>query len=116
MSQKIPQARLSESSLCYVQPVRDRRSIFQTVGVTSRKAYSMFFFALNTDSNATDRFKYALFVSMDANFKLKRKINKSAHDVSLSDGTSSFVESELYRLHLASYTDEAEVFIVLSVF
>jgi hypothetical protein len=60
------------------------------------------------------RFKYALFVAVDANFKLKRKANKNTHDVRLSDGTSSFVESESYDSHLISYTDKAEVFSVLS--
>jgi hypothetical protein len=52
-----------------------------------------------------------MYISVDANFKLKRKVSKNLHDIGLADGMSIFAESSAYNEHLEQYTDEAEVYI-----
>ena len=55
------------------------------------------------------RYLYALYVSLDANFKLKRK-NREMHDVPFADGFAYFVEGAKYAEHLARHDEEiAEV-------
>ncbi|KAJ7592036.1 hypothetical protein C8J56DRAFT_781105 [Mycena floridula] len=49
-------------------------------------------------------FLYALFIGMDANFKLKRKgVSSEAKDPSLSDGAAYFVAEKPYQEHLEKY-------------
>ncbi|KAI0057515.1 hypothetical protein BV25DRAFT_1812302 [Artomyces pyxidatus] len=56
----------------------------------------------------SERWKYALLLAIDANFKLKRK-NRKTHDVQLMNGWSYFVEENAYQEHLAKHKDEAEM-------
>ncbi|KAI0055075.1 hypothetical protein BV25DRAFT_1816134 [Artomyces pyxidatus] len=55
------------------------------------------------------RWKYALILAVDANFKLKLKKRKNAKDVQLCDGWAYFVADREYKAHLAVHTDEAEL-------
>ncbi|KAI0054664.1 hypothetical protein BV25DRAFT_1816736 [Artomyces pyxidatus] len=56
----------------------------------------------------SEKWKYALLLAIDANFKLKRK-NRKTHDVQLMNGWSYFVEEAAYQGHLNRYKDEAEM-------
>ncbi|KAI0043482.1 hypothetical protein FA95DRAFT_1498510, partial [Auriscalpium vulgare] len=60
--------------------------------------------------NAPDdeAWKHALFLAMDANFKLKLK-NRGLTDVELSPGMSYFVNSTEYNEFLKDYVDEPEM-------
>lgn len=50
------------------------------------------------------RWKYALFLALDANFRLKRKsVSSEAVDPSLNRGCAYFVEEGAYKTHLAGY-------------
>ncbi|KAF7968772.1 hypothetical protein HWV62_29344 [Athelia sp. TMB] len=52
---------------------------------------------------------YALFVAIDANFRLKRKdVSSDAVDPSLNRGRAYFVEELRYKTHLAGYGDQVE--------
>ncbi|KAI0059388.1 hypothetical protein BV25DRAFT_1785942, partial [Artomyces pyxidatus] len=57
----------------------------------------------------SERYKYALSLAIDANFKLKLKNRKKIRDVSLTSGWSYFVEESAYQQHLALHKDEAEM-------
>ncbi|KAJ7598527.1 hypothetical protein C8J56DRAFT_769409 [Mycena floridula] len=51
-------------------------------------------------------FLYALYIGMDANFKLKRKgVSSEAKDPSLSDGAAYFVAEKPYQEYLEKYKD-----------
>ncbi|KZV60537.1 hypothetical protein PENSPDRAFT_593941 [Peniophora sp. CONT] len=47
-----------------------------------------------------ERYKHALYVSEDANFKLQRKNKPTVHDVPMADGGLFFVEDGPYAKHL----------------
>ncbi|KAF7970355.1 hypothetical protein HWV62_24332 [Athelia sp. TMB] len=52
---------------------------------------------------------YALFLAIDANFRLKRKeVSSDAADPSLNRGRAYFVEEHRYKEHLAGYGDQEE--------
>lgn len=52
-------------------------------------------------ANDTLRYLYALFIGIDANFRLKRKITSSEdRDPSLGGGWAFFVEEKAYKAHL----------------
>lgn len=54
-------------------------------------------------------FLHALFLAIDANFRLKRKnISSQCIDPGLSQGFAYFVEETAYKEHLAKYKDEVE--------
>ncbi|KAA1479985.1 hypothetical protein DENSPDRAFT_789779, partial [Dentipellis sp. KUC8613] len=53
------------------------------------------------------RFLYTVFLSMDANFKLKLK-NHKYQDIELAPGWAYFVEESLYQAYLATHEDEDE--------
>ncbi|KAG6836119.1 hypothetical protein H0H93_011191 [Arthromyces matolae] len=49
------------------------------------------------------KFLYALFVAIDANFRLKRRcVSSEQHDPSLSEGWSFFVNEEPYKKHITT--------------
>ena len=54
------------------------------------------------------RFLYALFISVDGNFKLKGK-ERHLQDVELMPGWGAYVPETEYQNHIANYVDEAEV-------
>lgn len=55
------------------------------------------------------RWKYALFLAIDANFRLKRKaVSSDAVDPSLNRGCAYFVEEGAYKAHLAAYGPQEE--------
>ncbi|KAH7917830.1 hypothetical protein BV22DRAFT_1108497 [Leucogyrophana mollusca] len=55
------------------------------------------------------RWLYALFVAIDANFRLKRKlVSKDAVDPSLSQGWSFFVAESPYKVFLKDHIDEPQ--------
>ncbi|KAI0055824.1 hypothetical protein BV25DRAFT_1815103, partial [Artomyces pyxidatus] len=60
------------------------------------------------DVPKSEKWKYALSVAIDANFKLKLK-KRSIKDVQLCDGWAYFVADRQYKAHLAVHTDEAEM-------
>lgn len=52
---------------------------------------------------------YALFLAIDANFRLQRKkVSSDERDPGLSAGWAYFVEETLYKSHLANYGDQEE--------
>lgn len=60
------------------------------------------------------RFLYILYLSVDANFKLKCK-ERGLEDIELMPGWGSFVEESGYQEYIANYVDEPEVRILFSV-
>jgi hypothetical protein len=54
------------------------------------------------------RFLYILYISVDANFKLKGK-ERGLEDVELMPGWGPFVEESEYQSYIANYVDEPEV-------
>ncbi|KAF8069148.1 hypothetical protein FPV67DRAFT_1448949 [Lyophyllum atratum] len=55
------------------------------------------------------RFLYALFVGIDANFRLKRKhVSNDRVDPDLGQGSAYFVEQKGYNVHLELHKDETE--------
>jgi hypothetical protein len=63
------------------------------------------------------RFLYALFLALDANFRMKRKdVSSEADDPSLGDGVAFFSQVDEYMRHLESHWDlEQEVRFLHSV-
>ncbi|TDL14293.1 hypothetical protein BD410DRAFT_846162 [Rickenella mellea] len=55
-----------------------------------------------------DRFKYALFLAMDANFRLKLK-ERGIRDEPLGDGWAYFVPSRPFKEHLLDYVGQPEM-------
>lgn len=56
------------------------------------------------------RWLYALFLAIDANFRLKRKlVSNDAADPSLNRGTASFVEESAFKEYLQGYDVQEEV-------
>ena len=55
------------------------------------------------------RYKHALYISKDANFKLRRKAKLTRHDIAMGDGGLYFVEEQAYKDHLSEFTEETEV-------
>lgn len=52
---------------------------------------------------------YALFLAIDANFRLKRKkVSSEERDPSLGGGWSFFVEETAYKEHLAEHWDDKQ--------
>lgn len=54
------------------------------------------------------RFLYILYVSVDANFKLKGK-DRGLEDVELMPGWGPFVEELAYQTFISNYVDQPEV-------
>ncbi|TDL14069.1 hypothetical protein BD410DRAFT_687969, partial [Rickenella mellea] len=61
-----------------------------------------------SSASQSERFKYALFLAMDANFKLKLK-ERGIKDAPLGDGWGYFVPSVPYKDHLATYKGQQEI-------
>ncbi|KAI0045474.1 hypothetical protein FA95DRAFT_1473414, partial [Auriscalpium vulgare] len=60
------------------------------------------------DAPESERWKHAMFLAMDANFKMKLK-NRGLVDTELSPGWSYFVEQKEYGAHCAKYQHEPEI-------
>lgn len=61
------------------------------------------------DTDLFIRWIYALFLAIDANFRLRRKIVSSDKvDPGLSDGWAFFVEEKEYKKHLALHWDQKQ--------
>lgn len=58
--------------------------------------------------NLRCRYLYTLFLSADANFKLKGK-DRGIYDLELAPGWATFIEEGRYQEHIAQYTDQPEV-------
>ena len=55
------------------------------------------------------RWLYALFIAIDANFRLKRRaVSKDSVDPSLSQGWAYFVEETAYKLYLEASGSKAQ--------
>jgi len=54
------------------------------------------------------RFLYILYISVDANFKLKGR-NRRLEDIELTPGWGPFVEESEYRNFVSNYVDQPEV-------
>jgi hypothetical protein len=54
------------------------------------------------------RFLYILYISVDANFKLKGK-DRGLDDVELMPGWGPFVEESAYETFISNYVDQPEV-------
>ncbi|KAF7967195.1 hypothetical protein HWV62_35598 [Athelia sp. TMB] len=62
------------------------------------------------ERDSTNVWIYALFLAIDANFRLKRKlVSNDAADPSLNRGTSSFVEESAFKEYLEGYAYQEEV-------
>ena len=56
------------------------------------------------------RYLYQLFLSTDANFRLKGRAREtSVEDTTLSPGWAYFVESRAYLAHVTKYANQEEV-------
>ena len=60
------------------------------------------------------RFLYILYISVDANFKLKGK-DRGLDDVELMPGWGPFVEESAYQTFISNYVDQPEVSALLCV-
>ncbi|KAI0039152.1 hypothetical protein FA95DRAFT_1504561, partial [Auriscalpium vulgare] len=60
------------------------------------------------DAPRSEQWKYATFLAVDANFKLKLKA-RGLDDVELAPGWSYFVENKAYQRHIDKYVDEEEM-------
>jgi hypothetical protein len=68
----------------------------------------IFFFLLSSKILTTlNRFLYILYISVDANFKLKRK-DRGLEDVELMPGWGPFVEESAYQDFISNYVDQPE--------
>ncbi|KIK13300.1 hypothetical protein PISMIDRAFT_31188 [Pisolithus microcarpus 441] len=55
------------------------------------------------------QFLYSLFVTLDTNFRLKRRaVSKDSNDPSLSEGWAYFVEESAYKLYLSCHTNDIQ--------
>lgn len=55
------------------------------------------------------RFLYALFLAIDANFRLKRKkVSTDERDPSLNEGWACFVKEEPYKEHPTKHWDQKQ--------
>ena len=61
------------------------------------------------------RFLYILYISVDANFKLKGK-ERGLVDVELMPGWGPFVEETAYQDFISNYVDQPEVSIINFLF
>jgi hypothetical protein len=66
-------------------------------------AYSSFIYVLRTT-----RFLYILYISVDANFKLKGK-ERNLKDIELMPGWGAYVPDAEFKDHIANHIDEPEV-------
>lgn len=56
------------------------------------------------------RWLYALFLAIDANFRLKRKlVSSDTTDPSLNRGTASFIEESAFKEYLQGYNVQEEI-------
>ena len=56
------------------------------------------------------RYVHTLFLSMDANFRLKNRFRKNARsDAPLAGGSGCFVEPQEFKDHLKGYVNEEDV-------
>ncbi|TDL13202.1 hypothetical protein BD410DRAFT_707921, partial [Rickenella mellea] len=60
------------------------------------------------NADKKDRYKYALFLAMDANFRLKSK-ERGIRDSPLGDGWSYFVQSRPFKEHVSNYVHQPEM-------
>lgn len=63
-------------------------------------------------TDGVDRFKYQLFLGLDANFRMESKLRKKSRNKSypiLSDGLGCVVPSGNYAEHLKNYVTEEDV-------
>ena len=72
----------------------------------SNVSYSSFIFV----SRAT-RFLYILYISIDANFKLKGK-ERNLKDIELMPGWGAYVPDDDFKDHIANHVDEPEVGVI----
>lgn len=64
---------------------------------------------LNTHPHTLHSWKYALFIAMDANFRMRRKkVSSELKDPSLSRGFAYFVDNVPYISHLLEYASEKQ--------
>jgi hypothetical protein len=72
--------------------------------VPKSKVYVISLLVASTSDVVAYRWLYALFLAIDANFRLKRKIiSKDAVDPSLSRGWAYFVDDKTYQEHLTAH-------------
>ena len=76
----------------------------------SNVSFSSFIFV----SRAT-RFLYILYISIDANFKLKSK-GRNLKDIELMPGWGAYVPDAEFKDHIANHVDEPEVGVITYLF
>lgn len=94
--------------LCCAQHALTRGRICRMAGrmIQTRKSPSLESH-IGTDSRG--RSKHALFVGIDANFRLKRRaISSEEKDPSLSEGWAFFVEETAYKAHLTKHWNQPQ--------
>ncbi|TDL14820.1 hypothetical protein BD410DRAFT_845698 [Rickenella mellea] len=63
---------------------------------------------IGENADKKDRYKYALFLAMDANFRLKSK-ERGIRDTPLGNGWSYFVPSRPFKEHVSNYVHQPEM-------
>jgi len=98
------------SSLSFAQCARSQESIYRQGGNTHLKCKgATLVISLLCCADATSRFLYALFLALDANFRMKRKkVSSDEQDPSLSEGWGCFVEERPYKEHLRKHWDQKQ--------
>jgi hypothetical protein len=85
---------------------------FQIIGGTLARLCKQHLTFINFfDSWFLIRFLYILYISVDANFKLKSK-DRGLKDVELMPGWGPFVEESAYQDFISNYVDQPEVSIL----
>ena len=99
-----------ESWLSFAQHACSLGLIFCQAGTSHRRQQGAgFVIMLSHWSDAASRFLYALFLTIDTNFHLKRKkVSSEEQDPSLNKGWGCFVEEKLYKEHLMKHWDQKQ--------
>jgi hypothetical protein len=72
-------------------------------------AYVVSYLASSLPADALHRFLYALFVAIDANFRLKRKdVSTEEKDPGLGPGWAFFCEVKTYMAHVKKHWDQPQ--------
>jgi hypothetical protein len=107
----VPQELARGNVLCYAQHAPNQAKIFPKIGRTCRRTGGEHFQITRRviDDLTLSRFLYALFLAMDANFRLKRKdVSSEEANPGLSTGWAFFCEVSAFMAHLAENWDQPQ--------
>lgn len=104
----LQQLRKASAQSC-VLPVPNRGSTCLRDGKMSQRNAGMSLCSSGNASLTIYRYLHALFLALDANFRLKRKrVSSDEADPGLSKGWAYVVEESKYKAHLALHFEEVE--------